>query len=59
VKKNKKVEVLLKSGKTFSGVIHTLGNQCVILAQSGAKSLFDAIIRIEEIAALEVQVRTT
>ena len=56
--KKKKVDILLKSGKAYSGVIHAVGKQCVILEQSGTKSFFNAVIKNEEIAALEVQVRT-
>lgn len=56
--KKKKVDILLKNGKTYSGAIQTIGHHCVILKQSGTKSFFNVIIKNQEIAAVEVQVRT-
>ncbi|MHA2294998.1 MAG: hypothetical protein ACXAEU_08655 [Candidatus Hodarchaeales archaeon] len=58
-KQDKPVDVHLKSGKSFNGNIITVGVHCLALKLRGNKSFFDAIIRIEDIAAIEVQVRTS
>ncbi|MFX0174432.1 MAG: hypothetical protein ACFE9L_21345 [Candidatus Hodarchaeota archaeon] len=55
---NKKVEIILKSGKNYCGKIQSVGEHCLVLNQLGNRSFFDAIIQIEDIAAVEVQVRT-
>ncbi|MFX0052556.1 MAG: hypothetical protein ACFFAJ_15885 [Candidatus Hodarchaeota archaeon] len=55
---NKKVEMILKSGRKFNGKIQTVGQHCMVLNQLGSRSFFDVIIQIEDIAAVEVQVRT-
>jgi ribosome maturation factor RimP len=55
---NKKVEIILKSGKNFNGKIQTVGQHCMVLNQLGSRSFFDVIIQIEDIAAVEVQIRT-
>ena len=51
------ISIILKSGKDYSGEIQSLGEFCVSLKQSGKRSFFDALIRIEDISAIEVEVR--
>lgn len=53
----KEVYVLLKSGKEYYGIIMNVGQHCVALEQKGNRSFFDAIIRIDDISAVEIQVR--
>jgi sRNA-binding regulator protein Hfq len=55
---NKPVDILLKSGKMYKGTILIVGHHCVSLKQRGDRSFFDAIIRLEDIATIEVQVRS-
>lgn len=57
VGKDKTISIVLKSGKDYSGEIQTLGEFCVSLKQSGNRSFYDALIRIEDISAIEVKVR--
>jgi len=55
--RTKEAYILLKSGKEYYGIIMTVGQHCVALEQKGKRSFFDAIILIEDISAVEVQVR--
>lgn len=55
--RTKNTYILLKSGKEYLGIIKDVGQFCVILEQKGNRSYFDSIIRIEDISAVEVQVR--
>lgn len=54
---DKPVDILVKSGKTYKGILQKVGRNCISLKLIGDRSFFDAIIRIEEIAAIEVQIR--
>ncbi|MFW9991714.1 MAG: hypothetical protein ACFFD4_06615 [Candidatus Odinarchaeota archaeon] len=58
-KHGKPVLILLRSGKSYTGIIQTVGMHCIALQLRGDRSFFDAMIRIEDIAAAEVQVRTS
>ena len=59
LKEKNPILVLLKSGKEYTGIMKIVGLHCVSLEQKGKRSFFDAIIRIEDISAIEVKVRGT
>lgn len=56
-KKGDNTQIHMKSGKNFTGKIQSVGLNFVILEESGKKSFFDAIIKINDISAVEVQSR--
>jgi len=53
----KKVYVTLSSGKTFAGYIKELGDHLVHLEKLDGKSYFDALVRIEDISAIDAKFR--
>jgi hypothetical protein len=53
----KKVYVTLDSGKTFGGVVKEVGNNFVHLEKLDGKDFFDALIRIEDISAVDAKFR--
>ena len=53
----KKVSVTIVSGKTLSGFVKKVGNHLIHLEKLGGKEYFDALIRIENICAVEAQFR--
>jgi|WetSurMetagenome_2_1015567.scaffolds.fasta_scaffold644365_2 hypothetical protein len=54
----KNVFVHLKSGKTFEGYIKSVGNGLLHLEKlGGGRDFYDALIRIEDITAIEAKFR--
>jgi hypothetical protein len=53
----KKVFVTSVSGKTLSGFVKEVGNHLIHLEKLDGKDYFDALIRIENISAIEAQFR--
>ena len=53
----KKVSVTVISGKTFSGVVKDVGVHLIHLEKLEGKEYFDALIRIENISAIEAMFR--
>ena len=53
----KKVYVTLNSGKTFAGFIKEVGDHLVHLEKLDGKGYFDALIRIEDISAIDTKFR--
>jgi small nuclear ribonucleoprotein (snRNP)-like protein len=53
----KKVNVTVASGKTFSGVVKEVGMHLLHLEKLAGKDYFDALIRIENISAIDAQFR--
>ncbi len=53
----KKVSVILNSGKTFTGLVKEVGPHLVHLEQLENREFFDALIRMESIAAIEAMFR--
>ena len=53
----KKVYVTLGSGKTFAGFIKEVGDHLVHLEKLESRSYFDALIRIEDINAIDAKFR--
>jgi hypothetical protein len=53
----KRVYVTIGSGKTFSGLVKAVGNHLVHLEKLDEKEFFDALIRIEDISAIDTKFR--
>jgi len=53
----KKVSVTLDSGKTFIGFVKEVGNHLMHLAKLDGKEYFDALLRIENISAIDTKFR--
>jgi len=53
----KKVSVTIVSGKTLTGFVKEVGNHLIHLEKLEGKDYFDALIRIENISAIEAMFR--
>jgi small nuclear ribonucleoprotein (snRNP)-like protein len=53
----KKVAVTIISGKTLSGVVKEVGIHLIHLEKLAGKEYFDALIRIENISAIDTMFR--
>jgi len=53
----KRVSATLNSGKTFTGLVKEVGNHLVHLKKIEGKEYFDALIRIEDISAIDARFR--
>ena len=53
----KNVFIHLKSGETFQGYVKAVGNGLVHLEKLTGKDFYDALIRFEEICAMEAKFR--
>lgn len=54
----KKVSVTIVSGKTLSGFVKEVGNHLIHLEKLEGKDYFDALIRIENVSAIEAMFRS-
>jgi small nuclear ribonucleoprotein (snRNP)-like protein len=54
---NKDVYVNLRSGKTYQGFVKSVGDHFIHLEKIAGKDYFDALVRIEDISAIEVKFR--
>jgi small nuclear ribonucleoprotein (snRNP)-like protein len=55
--KGKTVAVSLSSGQTMTGVVKEVQNNLLHLEKLSQKEFFDALIRVDQIIAIEVRVR--
>jgi len=53
----KDVYVGLRSGKTYQGFVKSVGDHFIHLEKLAGKEFFDALIRIDDISAIEVRFR--
>ncbi|MFO7560022.1 MAG: hypothetical protein R6X10_14400 [Desulfobacterales bacterium] len=53
----KRVYVTLDSGKTLSGMVKAVGNHLIHLEKLDGKEYFDALIRMDNISAIDVRFR--
>ncbi len=53
----KNIYVNLKSGKTYQGVLKAVGDHFIHLEKISERNFFDALIRIDDINAIEAQFR--
>ncbi len=56
-KAKKSVEVVLENGKSYRGLVGGVGDHAVLLTEIQGREFFDALIALDEIAALELRVR--
>lgn len=52
-----KVSVTLNSGKTFAGLVREVGTHLVHLEKLDGKEFYDALIRIDDISAIDTRFR--
>jgi len=57
LKTKKTVYVILNSGREYVGIILKVEQSLVVLQTEGSRNFYDAVIRIEDITAVEVKVR--
>jgi hypothetical protein len=53
----KRVYVTLNSGKTFTGLVHKVGEHLIHIEKLVGKEYFDALIRIQDISAIDTMFR--
>jgi len=53
----KDVLIHLRSGKTFQGYVKTIGDHFVHVEKISGRDLYDALIRMEDISAIEAKFR--
>ncbi len=53
----KSIYINLKSGKTYQGILKSVGDHLIHLEKISERNFFDALIRIDDISAIEVQFR--
>jgi small nuclear ribonucleoprotein (snRNP)-like protein len=53
----KDVLIHLRSGKTFQGYVKAVGDQVVHLEKIAGRDFYDALIRIDDISAIEAKFR--
>jgi len=53
----KPVNITLQSGATFSGILKTVGTHLVHLEKLSGKEYYDALIRLEDISAIDARFR--
>ena len=53
----KDVYINLRSGKTYQGIVKSVGDHLIHLEKIAGKEFFDALIRTDDISAIEVKFR--
>lgn len=56
-KQRKRVTLLLRGGQNLTGIVNEASSSQILLSELAGKEFFDALIRVEDVSALEVQVR--
>jgi hypothetical protein len=52
------IELVLANGKSYRGKLGSIGTETVILTQIAGKEFYDVLIALDEIAAVELRVRS-
>jgi hypothetical protein len=52
-----RVELAVKGGQSYNGKLTIVGDNVVIISELSGKEFYDAVISIDDIAAVEVRVR--
>ena len=52
-----KVSLRLRGGQNVDGIVGAVGDHFVVLTRLTGREFFDALVRLDDISALEVQVR--
>jgi hypothetical protein len=55
--RDKPVTVLLRSGKEYGGTVAEVRSQAVVLRSIAGKEFYDALVRLDDISALELRNR--
>ena len=55
--RGKKVSVIVDSGATITGIVKEIGDHLIHLEKLDNKDFFDALVRIDEIKAIETRFR--
>jgi small nuclear ribonucleoprotein (snRNP)-like protein len=53
----KNIYISLRSGKTYQGVLKSVGDHFIHLEKISERNFFDALVRIDDISAIEAQFR--
>ena len=53
----KAVELVLKNGKSYGGKLASVGDHAVVVTEISGREFYDALVVIDEIAAVEMRVR--
>jgi hypothetical protein len=53
----KPVELVLENGKSYKGKLGAIGDHMVVVTQIEGREFFDALVVIDQIAAIEVRAR--
>ncbi len=53
----KDIYVQLRSGKTYQGHLKAVGNSVIHIERLAGKEFFDALIRIDDVTAIEIRFR--
>ena len=54
----REVEVVLSNGKSYRGKLGSIGTETVIVTQIAGKEFYDVLIELDEVAAVELRVRS-
>lgn len=52
-----RVELVLKSGQTLSGIVKELGPSILHLSELSGKEYFDALVRVDHVSAVIIRVK--
>ena len=52
-----KVELALRSGRSYSGKLTMVGDGVVVVSELGGKEFYDAVIATSDVVAVEARVR--
>lgn len=53
----KPVELVLKNGKSYRGLVGSVGDHAVVITEIQGKEFYDALVQLDEISAIEVRAR--
>jgi len=56
-RKDKPVTLLLRSGKEYGGTVGEVRDQSVVLKSIAGKEFYDALVRLDDISAVEIRNR--
>jgi hypothetical protein len=54
----REVELVLSNGKSYRGKLGSVGTETVIVTQIAGKEFYDVLIELDEVAAVELRVRS-
>jgi hypothetical protein len=54
----REIELVLSNGKSYRGKLGSVGTETVIVTQIAGKEFYDVLIELDEVAAVELRVRS-